>query len=226
MCRIALSLILTLMLTTAAAAGIQPKSYTLSSLAGGHVIDEDQHLENSLFWSLGLGYNLTERAALEAVFSKTDADGKTSATSDAVIKSGRIDALYHFRPGQRLVPYLATGFGEIILHSDSGRSQDHWLADIGGGIKYFFNDLIALRVDLRYLLDFPEPQHNLLCSSGLYFQFGKPPAMPAPVDMKATAPAAKPAAPLDSDGDGVSDETDQCPGTLPGVRTGNLGCPK
>ncbi|NOY13881.1 MAG: hypothetical protein GXP51_09485, partial [Deltaproteobacteria bacterium] len=66
---------LTLLLTTSARAGIQPGTFTLSPMVGGHIFENDQQLENSLSWSLGLGFNLTERAALEAVFSHSEADG-------------------------------------------------------------------------------------------------------------------------------------------------------
>ena len=34
------------------------------------------------------------------------------------------------------------------------------------------------------------------------------------------------AAPVDSDGDGVTDDKDQCPGTPPGVKVNQLGCPE
>lgn len=225
MCRIALSLVFILVLTNTATAGIKARAYTLSPMAGGHFIDADQQLRNSLFWAIGLGYNLTDRAALEAVFSQTDANGKSAPTNSAVIRSGRIDALYHFRPDQQFVPYLATGFGEIIINPDSGSNRDHWLANVGGGIKYFFNDRVALRADLRYLLDFPEPQHNLLCSAGLFFQFGKPPEAPAPT---ATAPhrprLVKPTASLGRNGDGIKDTHDQCSGTLPGIRNETFDC--
>jgi outer membrane protein OmpA-like peptidoglycan-associated protein len=47
---------------------------------------------------------------------------------------------------------------------------------------------------------------------------------PAPI---AAAPAAAPAvaAVVDADGDGVSDDRDRCPGTAPGERVGEHGCP-
>jgi len=227
MYRIVLSLIFTLALATAAAADIRPESFTLSPLIGGHLFDEDQNLENAFFWSLGLGYNLTDQAALEAVFSNTKADGESPGVNDTEVRTYRIDALYHFLPKQRLVPYLAVGFGAINLNPDTGPSRKHFLADVGGGVKYFLTDLIALRADLRYLLDFPVPENNLLCSAGLYFQFGQPPAAPAPVVMEVPPPPPEPepAAPLDSDGDGVFDQQDQCPDTPQGVKVNSIGCP-
>lgn len=57
---------------------------------------------------------------------------------------------------------------------------------------------------------------------GLQLPFAKalpPPPPPKPVEVVA------PAAPLDSDGDGVPDDLDKCPGTAPGVKVDANGCP-
>lgn len=63
------------------------------------------------------------------------------------------------------------------------------------------------------------------------FRFGKPPAAPLaamaappppPAPVVAVAPPPPP--PRDSDGDGVLDPDDKCPGTTPGTRVGTHGC--
>lgn len=175
---------LAFLLTTPALAGIQPRTFTLSPMAGGHIFEGDQNLDDSAFWFVGLGYNLTEKAALEAVYTETDADSDSAADSDAKVRTFRLDALYHFTPEKQLVPYLAVGLGEIYTNYASGGKRHHLLADIGGGIKYFLNDSIALRADLRYLLDLPEPKNNLQYSAGLLFQFGGPAPAPKPIILK------------------------------------------
>jgi outer membrane protein OmpA-like peptidoglycan-associated protein len=50
---------------------------------------------------------------------------------------------------------------------------------------------------------------------------------PTPVAATPVAPVAEPAAaaPVDSDGDGVTDDLDRCPGTPQGERVGEYGCP-
>lgn len=211
-------ILLSFLITSPAWAGIKPGSFSLSPMYGGHIFDNDQNLDDASFWSLGLGYNLTEHAALEAVYSQTDADGENTTDSDAKVRTFRLDALYHFLPENQLIPYLAVGLGEINSNPEVGQNREHLLANIGGGIKYFFNDVIALRMDLRYLLDFPEPENNLLYSAGLVFQFGGPAATPVPVAVEQPAPT-------DADGDGVFDEMDQCPNTPQGAPVNSDGCP-
>lgn len=221
--RIFLVLFLTLMLSASAWAGIQPGTFSLSPMIGGHIFDKDQKFEDARSWSLAVGFNLTERATLEAVFSQTDADGESAADSDANIRTYRLDALYHFLPEQRLIPYFAVGMGGIVTDPDSGRNREHFLGDIGFGLKYFFTEAIALRADLRYLLDFPEPNNNLLYSAGLSFQFGTPDAAATPVAMEEPAPAVTPA--IDSDGDGILDNEDKCPDTPRQAQVNSIGCP-
>ena len=53
-----------------------------------------------------------------------------------------------------------------------------------------------------------------------------PKATPAPAPRPAPKPAPKPAPPKDSDGDGVIDPNDECPGTPPGVAVNSVGCPE
>ncbi len=207
---------------TAQAANL-PKAFTLTPFYGGHLFEGNLPLDNSDFWGLGLGYNLNENWSLEAVYTRTNADGDPSSATDSTIETYRLDGLYHLWPKGKLVPYLAAGLGAITSDPDNGSSCEHLLVDYGVGVKYFIlDDLIALRADVRHLLDFPEPDNSLQYSVGLTFQLGRPAPKAEPI----SAPEPKPAVvPLDSDGDGVVDSSDRCPNTPTGVAVDNNGCP-
>lgn len=203
-------------------AQIQENAWTLSPMIGGHLFDGDQDLETSTVLGLGLGYNLTRNWAIEGVFTQTEADADLPGTADADVTTYRLDGLYHFQPDRQLVPYLAAGVGGISTDPQHGEERDHLLLDYGVGIKYFVLDhLIALRADIRHLMDFPEPDHNLQYTAGLTFQFGK--AQPAPEPRPEPAPVPEP---VDSDHDGVNDDRDQCPETPSGVPVDAQGCPR
>jgi OOP family OmpA-OmpF porin len=62
----------------------------------------------------------------------------------------------------------------------------------------------------------------VLFGIGIGYRFGgsPPPAIPV-----AAAPVVAPPRPIDSDGDGVTDDVDQCPNTPPGVQVDARGCP-
>jgi len=190
---------------------------TLSPMAGGIVLEGDQHLDNDVAYSLGLGYNFTQSFGVEAVLAYANPE-KENANDDVDLWNYRIDALYHFMPDSALVPYVALGIGGYDLDSDR-----EFMANYGLGLLYSLTDSVALRADVRHLAVFNESnlENNLLYTAGLKFQFGGREEAPAPV----AAAAVSPPTPLDSDGDGVTDDRDQCPDTPRGVNVDDKGCP-
>ncbi|MEZ4485016.1 MAG: OmpA family protein [Syntrophotaleaceae bacterium] len=117
----------------------------------------------------------------------------------------RLDTLYHFMPGNTLVPYVAGGLGGITLDPDSGGTDTDFLVNYGFGLKYFFTEDLALRGDVRHIYAFGDPENNFVYTAGLtYLMGGKVDQPPAPLPV------------ADSDGDGVSDLQDRCPGTPAG----------
>ncbi len=219
-------------LSLTAAAEHQQGAFTISPMFGGHTFEGNLSLDTSDFWGVGLGYNLTENWAIEGVYTRTDADADDASTSDTKVETYRLDALYHFTPEKKLVPYVALGLGAIYSSPDSNADRDHFLLNYGAGIKYFILDnLIALRADVRHLVDFPEPDHSLQYSAGLTFQFGNNNPAPQPIaveEMKAAPIAVKETKPApiaaDSDADGITDDKDQCPQTPAGVAVNAQGC--
>ena len=213
---IVISLALCLLALPAAAANL-PGAFSISPMLGGHIFEGNLSLDSSTFWGIGVGYNLTENWGLEGVYTRTDADAEDASTTDTKVETYRLDVLYHFMPDQKLVPYVAAGLGAIYSSPAIGADRDHLLFNYGVGIKYYIlDDLIALRADVRHLVDFPEPDNSLQYSAGLTFQLGKSSPPPAPVAIEQ---------PKDSDGDGVFDDVDQCPETPAGAAVDTKGCP-
>ena len=214
-------------------------AFTLSPFIGGHLFEGDQNLEHKPTYGLGFGYNLDKNWGLEAVFNYGDTEfDKGGGDVDTYLY--RLDALYHFMPDRALVPYLATGIGGITFDpGDDGDSDSDFIANTGGGIKYFLNDNIALRGDARYLVSFNDTRNNLIYTVGLTYLFGgkkqkeykdtdgdgvydyldKCPGTPAGVKVDTSG------CPLDTDGDGVYDYLDKCPDTPKGVKVDTSGCP-
>ena len=181
-------------------------SFTLSPFAGGYVFEGDQSIDDEVTYGIGLGYNLNEKWGLETVFNQVDTEYEGSG-SDVDVSLYRLDALYHFLPSGKLVPYLAAGIGGIYMDPDAGENDTDFLANYGGGVKLFLVDAVALRADVRHIITFGPTVNNVLYSLGLTFAFGGEPAYE------------------DSDGDGVSDYLDKCPGTPKGISVDASGCP-
>lgn len=133
-----------------------------------------------------------------------------------------MNALYHFNPDGPFVPYASAGFGVLFWDNDGYDDNGDYMMNAGVGAKYFLSDKTALRVDMRYLIDFhsdrewdhngdDQMDNNYIATAGLYWQFGGPAPLPPP--------------PLDSDRDGIPDVRDKCPDTPLGIMVDAVGCP-
>ncbi|MCM2265137.1 MAG: OmpA family protein [Desulfuromonadales bacterium] len=225
----------TLLLAPSALAGQREGAFTLSPMVGYHVFEGDQRTDDSVSYGLAVGYNLTKNWAfeLDARYTPTETDFEAGANNfDVDVWTGSLNALYHFNPDGSFVPYVVAGFGGMVFDggdtgvgdgADDGDDDSDFMLNAGAGVKYFFTDNVALRLDARYIADLHSDRnfdqdpgsdnvdHNLIATAGLVWQFGGPPPAPAP--------------PVDSDMDGVPDARDKCPGTPLGTAVDAVGCP-
>jgi len=190
---------------------------TLSPHIGGYVFEGNQDINSDIAYGIGVGVNLTERLGVEGVFDYIDTDSEAHNNKPYVKASVyRVDGLYHFNmdANKDLVPYLSVGAGMININYDRGESENDALVNYGGGIKYFITKSLAARGEVRHIIDVEDDVYNnLIYTIGLtYLIGGKEKEVPPP-------------APMDSDGDGVTDNLDKCPGTPKGVAVDSNGCP-
>jgi len=202
-------------------------AFSINPHVGGYVFDPDSGLKHRPVYGAGFGYNISERWMAEAVLDYVDTEFESGLDMD--VFNYRLDGLYHFRPDKKFVPYLAFGAGAITYKPALGRRDTDPLINYGIGAKYFLTQAMALRGDMRHVLSFGDTQSNFVYSLGLTFFFGgerraapaaAPELVPAPVPAAVVV-----AAPLDTDGDGVTDSADRCPGTPAGVAVDGNGCP-
>jgi OOP family OmpA-OmpF porin len=118
-------------------------------------------------------------------------------------------------------PFLAAGVGGLSLDVDADAatedaSSSGLFASIGGGIKFPLSKSLIARLDGRDLISrssgrgvesllggVGDVRHNVAISAGVSFHFGGP---------------------GDEDADGVYDDRDDCPGTLPDAPVDETGC--
>jgi len=181
-------------------------SFTLSPMIGGYIFESSQALDDELAYGLGVGYNFNKNWGLEAVFNYIETGWEQDVNGGADVNTTlyHIDALYHFLPDNKLVPYICAGIGSIYLDPDAGYNDMDSLLNYGGGVKYFINEVIALRGEVRHIISFDETQQNFIYSAGFTFSFGGED---------------------DTDGDGVYDNMDRCPHTPTNAVVDNSGCP-
>jgi OOP family OmpA-OmpF porin len=212
------------LLPMSATAEIKAGSVEVSPFIGLNLFDSQQNLDLGPMIGGRIGYNITNFLGIEATgqYIKTGVDDKsklytrqgqfTSPTSDVDVFMYHLDLLYHFMPESKFNPFIVAGYG-AAHYSPKINTGNMSILDFGVGAKYWLADNFALRADLRDNMVFDEHLHNIEATVGVVFSFGgDTKAAPAPVV-------------VDSDGDGVSDTFDKCPGTPAGVAVDKDGCP-
>lgn len=155
-------------------AQVPEKSFYLSPMIGGYTFDGGQNLETTPVIGLRAGYNFTKQWGLEGLFDYASPDGKHGQGGADFFRYG-LDALWYFQPQGKLVPYLAAGLSGMRLNGPNGsdNSDGNFAAvSAGAGVKYFLNDYLAVRADVRDIVKFNDIQNNIEYTVGLVIYFG------------------------------------------------------
>lgn len=235
------SCFLVLVAATTSASEVPGQSY-VTGMASGIWVDSDRPTDDDLGWHLGWGWAINEKWNLEInLVGANLGSGSDGSPSQDQIGIG-IDAIRVFYRDENVSPYFLIGTGG--LDTDTNNSEfdgTDIMASTAFGLLTDLTDNLSLRTELRWRADFqPDDQVNdVLLSAGLQYAFGEKP-QPAPIDsdgdgvidpndMCPGTPAGRTVdargCELDSDGDGVVDGSDACPGTPAGTAVDARGCP-
>lgn len=230
-----------------AAAKEIPHAMSLSAVAGGFVFDSKSKLKNMPVFGFKFSYDIvgndmSDSLAIEAGFNLIPTKSKhDNSTANAYLF--RLDALYPFLPRHRLVPFLAVGGGGMVIDSKTG-SEASPVLNYGMGIKYYVREYLAVRGDIRHVLEYNDgTRNNFEGTVGLCFVLDRDEKIKRiPVvdsdkdgvldnmdlcpDTTRGVKVGKDGCPIDSDNDGVSDQLDKCPDTQQGVKVDKSGCPE
>lgn len=180
-----------------------------------------------------IGKPITKWLNLEGYyFQFNDIDIRNGARGAHVNSNGYGLTALFFPEHDKIPVYFLVGYayGHFKTRQPIQNEQANY---IDGGVGYIqpLNDYgIALRGEYRYrTIDVDGNSPNRFKSNfgghvlSLYLQIPLGAAPQAIVATPQATPA--PAQPVDSDGDGVADNLDQCPGTPPGTQVNPQGCP-
>lgn len=152
--------------------------------------------------SVAFGYGITDSLTAEVSYMHWVADRGEA-------NSRWISGIWSLPRGtSRLQPYVVAGGGMADFEPDGGRDESH--AQVFGGVGAFgdLGSRVSWRADVRAVKTADCKALDPYAQAGLTFFFGN-----------VTAPV------RDSDGDGVADSQDACPGTPLGVAVDARGCP-
>ena len=117
--------------------------------------------------------------------------------------------------------------GRIPAGSVVGDAGKDTIANLGLGARYLINDALALRGEVRaeHKLDNSWTQGKALAGLEVTLGGRLAPAVPVAPQVEPVAPVVIADMFIDSDGDGVPDHLDACPGTPPNTVVDARGCP-
>jgi OOP family OmpA-OmpF porin len=174
-----------LLLAAPVLAEVRTGAFTLSPMLGYQGFDSELDLEDGMAYGLAVGYNASKNWALELDVRYVPTEVDMSAGPDVEVWSATANVLYHFTPEQDFVPYLVGGLGGLQYNIDgTGRDDEDFILNWGGGFKYALSRDIDFRLDLRHTVDFRtdnggskntddgDVANNLSATFGLNFQFG------------------------------------------------------
>ncbi|MBJ7576254.1 OmpA family protein [Luteimonas sp. MC1828] len=239
-------------LGVAQAAGAQDfdDRWYITGSAGFNLQDNDRETRNAPFLALGVGKFINPNWSFDAELNYQNPHHDANQDLNWSQYGISFDARRHFiREGRNWNPYLLMGLGyqREEIETDNFPNPNSPFEEKEGAIAGKFGvglqgDLgrVSIRTELAYravaiddtraqlLNDDPFPERNdgedwfgdVLASVGVVIPLGPEPTAPV-----APAPVAPSCADMDSDGDGVNDCDDKCPGSQAGQTIGPDGCP-
>ena len=208
-------------------------------------------LDSDLYVAAAIGIEVTPWMGVELEYGQTNGDAAANSkttvggqpwdykqqmlTANAYVTSDLITQNYE----GAFKPYVLLGVGrsEIEVEDTTGRnpSTRDTIGNAGLGAFVRLGETVSLRGEARAIHNFDNNWWEYMGLAGLQVVLGghlmpeiptPPPAVepvPAPVEPVVVPPVV--VAPVDTDGDGVTDDLDQCPNTAAGVAVDAKGCP-
>ena len=205
---------------------------------------ENYYVENGLYTGAALGIELTPSTQFQVEYgvSNTDAISNRGAAYDSDAEQEMISGnfLIGFEEfsgytDNAFKPYALIGAGQSKLEIEDASGNmvsgtKDTIGNLGLGAMYRINDALSLRGEGRAIHNFDQNWWEGMALAGLEVVLGGhlaptvavPPMQEPLVD---NAPIVVVESDLDSDGDGVPDSIDACPGTPMNVVVDERGCP-
>ena len=177
---------------------------------GYHIFDGERKLDNTFEFGVGFEKFISNKLGVEAYlgYMSTDHWYKKKKSKSKSIFAYNFSASYNFNSlSRKLVPYLTVGLG----------SNEKMIPgfNYGFGLRYFLKGKWGIKAEMRHFY-IMSGDNDLGMLLGLSYIFGER------VNLKERKIEEET---IDSDGDGIADNFDQCPDTPAGVTVDEFGCP-
>ena len=205
---------------------------------------ENYYVENGLYTGAALGIELTPSTQFQVEYgvSNTDAISNRGSAYDAdseheMISGNFLIGFEEFSgyTDNAFKPYALVGAGQSKIEVEDAAGNEvtstkDTIGNLGLGAMYRINDALSLRGEARAIHNFDQNWWEGMALAGLEVVLGghlAPTVAVPPMEEPnvVTPPIVVVESDLDSDGDGVPDSIDACPGTPMNVVVDERGCP-
>jgi OOP family OmpA-OmpF porin len=218
-----LLLVAALMLPALASADLAAPWVIFSPYAGSTIWDDDVQLQDNVLFGGRMGLMIQPWLGIEGTYGFSPTKTEFAPNWETDVEHLGADLVLGVFPNSAFCPYILGGWTQLKYDSDrandtvTGGAQYFQGWEFGGGIRLRLAEGDVSRLDLRLdardayvqltpsFIDNEDYRHNLLLTGGLQLTFGR--------------------TVTDSDGDGVNDRKDRCPGTPVGATVDRRGCP-
>ena len=205
--------------------------------------NENFYKENGLYTGAALGIELTPSTQFQVEYgvSNTDAISSTGTgsfdTEQEMISGNFLIGFEEFSgyTDNAFKPYALVGAGQSKIEVEDAAGNEvtstkDTIGNLGLGAMYRINNALSLRGEARAIHNFDNNWWEGMALAGLEVVLGGhlAPAVAVPPMQEPnvqTPPIVVVESDLDSDGDGVPDSIDACPGTPMNVVVDERGCP-
>ena len=176
---------------------------SVSSTVGGYFFAGSEQRNATPLYGVKIGYENIERSfvdslGIEGTLNYFSSRSKAAAKNDTGYLF-RLDVTYPLPINKKWMPYIAVGAGGITINN-TANSSSNLLLNYGVGVKYFFENYLAVRADVRQLgvSESSRFRNNYEIGLGVSYYFGKertktPAAPPVPEKKKIVVPEDAPA---------------------------------
>ena len=188
--------------------------------------DGQKNMESDFGFGLGLGKFINEKWSMD--FELDSASFDAESTGGSITQTGLgLMSRYHFNTDSSLKPFLGIGAG-YLDHNGSGAARgvdsSDFMLNLSAGLRKSVTDRVGFMTEIKYRLDTDDYTGTANSYDDYLFSMGLNIALGAASEAVEAETIVEPAPQLDSDGDGVSDQSDRCPDTPAGMEVDMYGC--
>jgi OOP family OmpA-OmpF porin len=191
-------------------------TFELGVMGNQEFVDKDSAIKQNLkSWGARANYRIYENFLLGLEYGKSESQPfRANPNVETDMQRYLLNAFYEVDTDASYTPYALFGVGYQDIDREVADFKDGAIAQIGAGWKFKALDFLNLFIEGKYIRDIENELDNFAIGAGLTIPFGQT-SEPAPQEPEV----------VDSDCDGVPDESDLCPNTPAGVEVDAKGCP-